>query len=338
MLRGRNLEAVGSVIFYGKRGSRDDVVAPTAGTGSDYAKALVPVNAHSGPIAAVVIGGRRSARWSGLVVESPARDLRPYKQSGVPAPVEATISKPRRISVGGLHKSVFTFEIEGQQTLDVQVNLTNQRTGAVVRSWSQPRIAPNTLRRILWDGTGANGKKPLRNGRYVFQVVAPGGGAIAIPAARNKSRSKADRDSVVLRNFAFPLIGKYDFGTAINRFGAGRSGHSHAGHDVMAKCGTPMVAARGGKVIYSGYGGAAGYYIAIDGASTGYDFAYMHLREHAMVNTGDRVYTGQQIGYVGSTGSSTACHLHFEMWTAPGWYDGGHPIDPLRSLKNWARR
>ena len=55
----------------------------------------------------------------------------------------------------------------------------------------------------------------------------------------------------------------------------------------------------------------------------------MHLREPASVDKGDRVYTNQQFGVVGTTGSSTACHLHFEMWTAPGWYDGGSPIDPL---------
>ena len=63
----------------------------------------------------------------------------------------------------------------------------------------------------------------------------------------------------------------------------------------------------------------------------------MHLREHALVDEGDRVYTGQPLGYVGDTGDATACHLHFEMWTQPGWYKGGHPIDPLPSLKRWER-
>jgi murein DD-endopeptidase MepM/ murein hydrolase activator NlpD len=41
------------------------------------------------------------------------------------------------------------------------------------------------------------------------------------------------------------------------------------------------------------------------------------------------------IGYVGRTGDATACHLHFEMWSAPGWYDGGRPFDPLPSLLAW---
>jgi murein DD-endopeptidase MepM/ murein hydrolase activator NlpD len=50
---------------------------------------------------------------------------------------------------------------------------------------------------------------------------------------------------------------------------------------------------------------------------------------------GDQVFTGQQIGVVGDTGDASACHLHFEIWTAPGWYDGGHVIDPLPSLQAW---
>ena len=61
----------------------------------------------------------------------------------------------------------------------------------------------------------------------------------------------------------------------------------------------------------------------------------MHMRDAPLVDKGDRVYTNQQIGFVGTTGSSTACHLHFEMWGAPGWYDGGAPIDPLAYLQGW---
>ena len=50
---------------------------------------------------------------------------------------------------------------------------------------------------------------------------------------------------------------------------------------------------------------------------------------------GDPVVTGQPIGFVGRTGDATACHLHFEMWPAPGWYTGGSAVDPLPSLKSW---
>jgi murein DD-endopeptidase MepM/ murein hydrolase activator NlpD len=121
------------------------------------------------------------------------------------------------------------------------------------------------------------------------------------------------------------------------RFGAPRAGHTHQGQDTMAACGTPLVAARGGTVQYSGYQSAAGNYVVIDGKGTPLDFMYAHLAEPSPLQTGEPVRTGQPIGVVGETGDATACHLHFEIWTAPGWYQGGSPIDPLPFLEQWDR-
>ena len=36
------------------------------------------------------------------------------------------------------------------------------------------------------------------------------------------------------------------------------------------------------------------------------------------------------------TGNASTCHLHFEIWTAPGWYEGGSPRDPKPDLERWA--
>ena len=102
----------------------------------------------------------------------------------------------------------------------------------------------------------------------------------------------------------------------------------------MAACGTPLVAARGGIVQYAGYEANAGNYVVIDGKGTPNDFMYAHLAEPSPLQTGDTVRTGQPIGIVGDTGDATACHLHFEMWGAPGWYEGGSPVrSPALSRK-----
>ena len=61
----------------------------------------------------------------------------------------------------------------------------------------------------------------------------------------------------------------------------------------------------------------------------------MHLTGPSPVRQGQRVYTGQVIGTVGESGNASGCHLHFELWTAPGWYDGGRPFDPYPSLRDW---
>ena len=54
----------------------------------------------------------------------------------------------------------------------------------------------------------------------------------------------------------------------------------------------------------------------------------MHLRDASLVDEGDHVYTGQPIGFVGDTGRASGCHLHFEVWKAPGWYSGGQRDQP----------
>jgi murein DD-endopeptidase MepM/ murein hydrolase activator NlpD len=168
-------------------------------------------------------------------------------------------------------------------------------------------------------------------GRYAFRVSALGTSTAGLRTAP----SAPDDESVSLYGHVFPVRGAHDFGSAGARFGAGRTGHSHQGQDVLAACGTPLVAARGGKVKFSGFHAAAGFYVVIDGKGTDVDYAYMHLRQRAAVQLGDPIYTGQDLGEVGETGDAVGCHLHFEEWSGPGWYDGGRPYDPLPDLKRW---
>lgn len=129
----------------------------------------------------------------------------------------------------------------------------------------------------------------------------------------------------------FPVRGPHTYG---DRFGA--RGGEHRGQDVPAACGTTLVAAEGGRVIWRGYqSGGAGNYLVIRSATSGRDEVYMHMRSQPLYGNGQTVATGARIGYVGETGDATGCHLHFELWTAPGWYNGGHAIDPLPQLRYW---
>ena len=131
---------------------------------------------------------------------------------------------------------------------------------------------------------------------------------------------------------AFPIRGNHTYGDGI---GAGRG---HQGQDLMASCGKKVVAARAGRVRLVDYqASGAGNYVVIKGQGHSYDYVYMHMLKRVTVRKGERVEAGDQIGSVGSTGRSTACHLHFEMWKAPGWYRGGALENPTPSLKRWDR-
>lgn len=134
----------------------------------------------------------------------------------------------------------------------------------------------------------------------------------------------------------FPVRGPHTFGSTGSLFGAPRGGRSHQGQDVAAACGTPLVAAEGGTVIFAGYHSGAGYYVVIHGRDSGRSHVYMHLLAPSPLRTGGQAERGASIGAVGNTGHSYGCHLHFEIWTSPGWYRGGAPIDPLPSLRAWA--
>lgn len=99
----------------------------------------------------------------------------------------------------------------------------------------------------------------------------------------------------------------------------------HSGTDLAVKTGTPIVAPADGIVVDTGQLEVRGYATLIDHGAGVYS-GYWH-QASILVKPGDEVITGQQIGTVGSTGFSTAAHLHWEMWV------GGVQVDPMQ----WVR-
>jgi murein DD-endopeptidase MepM/ murein hydrolase activator NlpD len=88
----------------------------------------------------------------------------------------------------------------------------------------------------------------------------------------------------------------------------------HTGRDFGAPCGTPVHAAASGDIISAGWGGGYGNRIVIDhGLVKGVGLATTYNHLTSISRGGGHVSRGQLIGYSGTTGTSTGCHLHFEV-------------------------
>jgi len=258
--------------------------------------------------------------------------------SGEPSAGALTVlsakTTPRKSFYYGFRYPSLSFTIGSSQAQnDLRVDVIDE-AGESVRTFFRNDVEPEIVTKIRWDGA-TNASRPAPNGHYSFRISSQAGTPAARPATSSSTESLSL--SFDFFGYAFPILGPHDFGSGAGRFGAARTGHTHEGQDVMADCGLPLVAARGGTVQYSGFQYAAGNYVVIDGKGTTLDFMYAHLAEPSPLQTGDSVRTGQPIGIVGDTGDATACHLHFEIWTAPGWYEGGSPVDPLPALEKWDR-
>ena len=175
--------------------------------------------------------------------------------------------------------------------------------------------------------------------------LAPGRYSARLRATARHGSARASRrraiefvaPTVTAATGLFPVAGPYTLGGAEARFGAGRSGHSHRGQDIIAAAGTPVVAPVGGSVGWRAYqAGGAGHYVVVHGDDAR-DYVFMHLRDGSvLVQKGQAVRAGEQLGEVGATGRADGPHLHFEIWTG-GWYAaGGTAIDPLPDLLAWA--
>jgi hypothetical protein len=98
----------------------------------------------------------------------------------------------------------------------------------------------------------------------------------------------------------------------------------HAGQDMAAPAGTPVLAATAGTVSVAGWTGGYGNYVCVD-RDAHFTTCYGHLAQIG-VSVGEVAVAGQQIGLEGSTGDATGPHLHFEVRL------DGVPTDPLPYL------
>jgi murein DD-endopeptidase MepM/ murein hydrolase activator NlpD len=118
------------------------------------------------------------------------------------------------------------------------------------------------------------------------------------------------------------------FGPRADPF-TGEASH-HAGVDVPAAMGAPIVAAFGGTVVRAGERGGYGNAVEIDHGG-GVHTLYAHASQ-LRVKEGDVVRPGDLIAEVGSSGRSTGPHLHLEL------RENGRPVDPAPALKAYRER
>ncbi len=201
-----------------------------------------------------------------------------------------------------------------------QVRIVKSGSDRVVRRFDLRDVGERARwHRLRWDGRTAHGRL-VPAGRYVVTVRSTTG------PIRRAARFR-------LHGHVHPIAGPHGTRGAVGRFGAGRNGgRIHEGFDATARCGTPLVAVRSGRILkVANDPELKGYHAMLKGEGERRTYLYAHLRRPATVREGQRVRAGRRLGAVGQTGNaaSTPCHLHFEVRTR------GRLLDPWPILESW---
>ncbi|WP_247630906.1 M23 family metallopeptidase [Microbacterium croceum] len=147
--------------------------------------------------------------------------------------------------------------------------------------------------------------------------------AAARAAAAAKSSAAASNFSTAGYALVSPGSGEVRYPLPVGSYTQGRTiGGGHNGADMLAPAMTPIYAASAGVVRASAESiGGYGVCVMIDSVVGGQrvQTTYGHMTYGTrQVQAGQTVAAGQLIGFVGSTGRSTANHLHFEVWINGG--------------------
>ena len=165
----------------------------------------------------------------------------------------------------------------------------------------------------------------------VLVYLAATGREVVLSVRPKEARKAAEREIII------PVAGVRKVELR-DSFHAPRSGgRQHLGIDIMAKEGTPVLAAAGGVIVKrdsSGLGGISLYERGLDGTTM---YFYAHLSRYApAIKEGDLVRQGDVIAYVGHTGnaSASAPHLHFGVYTVtdPNRWWHGRDLNPYTVL------
>ncbi|WP_177505246.1 M23 family metallopeptidase [Anaerosinus sp.] len=142
------------------------------------------------------------------------------------------------------------------------------------------------------------------------EELAPEEPALPANAEMEQYKNKHDEEKVPVSRANISQFIAPTHGVVTSEFGA-RGGRNHDGVDIANDLGTPILAAKDGKVSFTGWISGYGNTIIIE-HKQGYTTLYGHLQS-ILVETDSIVKAGEPIATMGSTGNSTGPHLHFEV-------------------------
>jgi murein DD-endopeptidase MepM/ murein hydrolase activator NlpD len=144
------------------------------------------------------------------------------------------------------------------------------------------------------------------------------------PDNNDPNRPPPDPSDPSVQGFQWPYNGRVGSGYGYRIHPIYRTKRLHTGLDIGGSSGDPIYAAKGGEVIWAKRRGGYGHTVLIDHGD-GITTLYAHMSSYES-SFGDFVTRGDVIGYIGSTGTSTSPHLHFEVRV------NGNPVDPMPYL------
>ena len=282
-------------------------------------------------------GGASAPSFNGGVAYGePLRKVRRARRaSSRPVASEFTVA-PGTLEAG--RPATFTFRVDGRSR-KVRVRIVLARAGGAAKRLRLGYLRTGRVHEHVW--TPAAGDLPA--GEYdvtlkAFDDAGRGLRRTAKASGRSRVTVTVPPPPAATTTGFFPVAGAYSFGGEGSRFGAGRDDHVHQGQDVSAAEGTPLVAPLAATVTWVDFQAhGAGHYVVLRGTD-GRDFVFMHIKAGSIVVAkGAVLAAGAPFAQVGSTGSSSGPHLHFEIWP-DGWYSSkeSQPIDPLPQLIAWA--
>lgn len=148
---------------------------------------------------------------------------------------------------------------------------------------------------------------------------------LSAPVTETQARGTKERPSwFPTGSFRWPASGRLTSGFGPRNTGIRGATTYHQGIDIACPYGTPIYAADGGTVEYTGYKGAMGYVVIINHGN-GYKTYYEHCSSFTC-SAGQHVYKGQQIARAGASGVASGSHCHF------GIQKNGVYVNPLNYL------